>query len=87
VQIVVQCVRLTDGTRKVVSICEVRGAADDAVVMEDIFLFDRKGVNTRGGIEGSFRATGIKPLVLDRLKSYGVKINPLIFEERQEVLG
>jgi pilus assembly protein CpaF len=87
VQIVVQCVRLTDGSRKVVSVCEVRGADDENVIMEDIFLFDRKGVNSKGGIEGTFRATGIKPLVLDRLKAYGVKIDPKIFEERQEVLG
>ena len=87
VQIVVQCSRLTDGTRKIMSICEVRGAEDDAVLMEDIFLFDRAGVTASGGIHGTFRATGIKPLVLDRLKAYGVKVNPAIFEERQEVCG
>jgi pilus assembly protein CpaF len=87
VQIVVQCSRLTDGTRKVMSICEVRGAEHDAVLMEDIFLFDRTGVNAKGGIQGAFRATGVQPLVLERLKAYGVKVDPKIFEERQEVLG
>jgi pilus assembly protein CpaF len=87
VQIVVQCSRLTDGTRRVMSICEVRGSEDDHVVMEDIFLFDREGVGPKGEIRGTFRATGVRPLVLDRLKAYGVKINPAIFEEVHEVKG
>lgn len=85
VQIVIQCSRLTDGTRKIMSICEVRGAEDDQVVMEDIFHFERTGVGSKGEVQGSFRATGVKPLVLDRLKAYGVKLNPAIFEEVHEV--
>jgi pilus assembly protein CpaF len=87
VQIVVQCSRLTDGTRKVMSICEVRGSEDDQVVMEDIFRFDRTGIGPKGEIRGAFRASRLRPLVLDRLKAYGVKINPEIFEEVHEVKG
>jgi pilus assembly protein CpaF len=85
VQIVVQCARLTDGTRKIMSVSEVRGVDDDQVVMEDIFRFDRTGVGSKGEVQGSFRATGVLPLVLDRLKAYGVKWNPAIFEEVHEV--
>ncbi len=87
VQIVVQCSRLTDGSRKVMSICEVRGVEDDQVIMEDIFSFDRTGVGAKGDVQGSFRATGVQPLALERLKAYGVKLNPAIFQEVHEVRG
>lgn len=90
VQIVVQCVRLTDGSRKVVSISEVRGAEGggaeaDQVDMRDIFSFEREGISARGQIVGRFRASGYRPDCLDRLKAYGVKLDPAIFDEVQEV--
>jgi pilus assembly protein CpaF len=85
VQIVLQCGRLTDGSRKILSISEVAGSEDDIVDMRDIFTFERTSVTSRGHIEGSFKATGHRPHVLDRLRAYGVYLDDNIFDETQEV--
>ena len=52
---VVQCARLSDGTRKVTGIAEVVGVEDDQVEMQDIFEFERTGISPRGKVVGSFR--------------------------------
>ena len=85
VQIVIQTGRLTDGSRKVLSINEVVGAEDDAVEISEIFTFDRTAVTARGHVIGSFRAHNYRPKVLDRLKAYGVHLDDVIFDEVQEV--
>ena len=85
VQIVVQVLRLIDGSRKILSISEVTGVEEDFVGLEDIFVFDREGVDARGKAIGQFRATGYKPLCLERLKSYGQNVNPDIFSESVRV--
>jgi pilus assembly protein CpaF len=85
INIVVQCARLSDGTRKVTAVGEVIGIEHDQVAMQDIFEFDRTGISARGKVLGSFRATGAKPLCLDRLRAYGIHLSASIFQEAHEV--
>jgi pilus assembly protein CpaF len=86
VHIVVHVARLNDGTRRVMSISEVGETEGDYVEMHDIFTFDRTGMSQRGRSLGSFRATGYQPRCLARLRAYGVRLRPAIFEELVEVL-
>src|SRR6266849_6271814 len=79
IQIVIHCARMNDGTRKITSISEVTGVADEHVEMQDIFLLERTGIGTRGRILGRYAATGVKPDCLARLVSYGVRLAPSIF--------
>src|SRR3954454_3096798 len=81
IHIVLQCSRLADGARKVVSISEVVGVKDDQVEMQDLFEFERLGISPRGKVLGTFRGMGNTPLCLDRLKAYGVRLSPSIFKE------
>jgi pilus assembly protein CpaF len=85
IHIVVHCARLSDGTRKVTGIAEVVGVADDQVEMQDLFEFERTGISPRGKVLGTFRASGARPLCLDRLKSYGIHLSGSIFQEMHEV--
>ena len=85
VQVVIQISRLTDGSRKIVSISEVTEISDDQVLLEDIFRFERTGVGRNGRALGSFRATGARPVNAGRMKAYGVKVNDAIFEEVHEI--
>ena len=87
INIVIHTARLTDGTRKVVSICEVLGVAGELVEMQDIFEFERSGISARGKVVGRFHAAGVKPVCLDRLKAYGIHLSNSIFEETKEVKG
>jgi pilus assembly protein CpaF len=85
INIVLQCARLTDGSRRVTAIAEVVGVEHDLVVMQDLFLFERTGISPRGKVLGKFRAAGVKPHCLDRLKAYGIHLSGGIFHEEHEV--
>jgi len=85
IKLVVQLSRLQDGTRKVLSIAEVLGVQEDAIHMQDIFLFDRSGVTDAGKVQGRFRSAGATPRLMDRLKISGIKLPPSIFEEALNV--
>jgi pilus assembly protein CpaF len=81
IRLVVQVSRLQDGTRKVLSVSEVLGVVEDKVELQEIFMFERVGVNDAGKVQGRFKATGIIPKILERLRVSGVTVPPHIFEE------
>jgi pilus assembly protein CpaF len=81
IKLVVQLSRLQDGSRKVLSVSEVLGVKDEKVDLQEIFAFDRIGVTDAGKVQGRFRATGVMPKLLERLRISGVTVPPAIFEE------
>jgi len=82
---VVQIARLTDGTRKVVAISEVTGLEGDVLCMQDIFVFERYGIDEGGRVRGVFRALGIRPKFAEKLATVGCRLRPALFEARMEV--
>ncbi len=84
---VVQIARLSDGTRKVITVSEITGMdhATDSVAMQDIFHFERSGIDESGKVRGAFRATGLRPKFADRLATSGARLRPALFESRAEV--
>jgi pilus assembly protein CpaF len=82
---VVQVARLSDGTRKVITISEITGMETDIISMQDIFVFDRLGIDESGKVRGMFRATGIRPKFAERLATGGCRLRPALFESRVEV--
>jgi pilus assembly protein CpaF len=85
IHVVVQVSRLSDGTRKVVSISEVMGMADEQIMMQELFEFERTGTDEGGKVRGTFRATGLRPVYYDRLATSGARLRPSLFESRVEV--
>ena len=85
IKMVVQLSRLQDGTRKMVSISEVLGVRDDRLQMQEIFTFERVGVTDAGKVQGRFRATGVSPRILERLRVSGIQVPHHIFEEAVSV--
>jgi pilus assembly protein CpaF len=82
---VVQVSRLSDGTRKVITIAEVTGMEGEVICMQDIFVFDRQGIDETGKVRGTFRAVGIRPKFADRLAQAGCRLRPALFESHMEV--
>jgi pilus assembly protein CpaF len=80
INVVVQVSRLSDGTRKVLSIAEIIGMEGDMVSMQDIFVFDKQGVRDSGEVIGEFVATGIRPKLSDRLLVTGIELPASMFE-------
>src|SRR5712692_7982207 len=81
IRVVIQLSRLQDGTRKILSIAEVTGVADDRIQLQEIFTFERTGVTDSGKVQGRFRATGVTPKVMDRLRVSGIHLPASIFDE------
>jgi pilus assembly protein CpaF len=79
INIIVQLVRFSDGTRKVVKITEITGMEGNTIIMQDIFIFEQKEVK-EGKILGDFKATGIRPKFSDRLKLSGFELPTNLFD-------
>jgi pilus assembly protein CpaF len=82
--IIVQATRLTDGTRKIISISEVMKNADGSHEMKEIFTFKRTAMKKDGTIEGYYTATGYVPKCLERLKVFGNEISRSAFSPLYE---
>ena len=82
---VVQVSRLSDGTRKVMTISEVTGIKSDEISIQDIFVFDQQGIDKSGRVRGLFRGTGVRPQFAQRLATAGCQLRPSLFESRMEV--
>ena len=85
VQLVIQQSRMSDGTRKVTSVSEITGMEGDVITMQEIFCFEKLGLNQEGKVIGRFRATGVRPKICERLKTSGVVLPPDMFEGVVEV--
>lgn len=76
IDIIVQQSRLRDGTRKITSITEIVGMEGDIVSMQDIFVYETDGtVDTSGKFVGRFRATGVRPNCIEKIRGNGVTVN------------
>ena len=78
--LVVQLVRFSDGTRKVVKISEITGMEGNTIVMHDVIVYEQKGIDKEGRVIGEFRATGVRPKFANRFKLFGFELPPGIFE-------
>jgi pilus assembly protein CpaF len=85
VHLIVQAARLSDGTRRVVTITEVTGMEVEMVTLQDIFVFERRGLAPDGRVVGAFVATGIRPKFYEKLLTAGIRLRPELFEELVEV--
>jgi len=73
--VVVHTARMSDGTRKVVGVSEVVGMEGDTIMLQELFTYQREGVDTEGKIVGRFGSTGIRPSFADRLKASSHEID------------
>jgi len=80
IDLVIQVSRLSDGTRKVVSIAELTGMEGDIVTMQEIFVYRKRGIRDNGEVVGDFVATGIRPKFAERLAVTGVHLPTAMFE-------
>ena len=82
VDLIVQATRLQGGARKITYITEVVGMEQDTVVMQDIYRYEKQGIDENGRAYGRFMSTGIRPTFMARLESAGVRLPSSAFRER-----
>src|SRR5579864_9064851 len=85
IDLFVQVARFSDGSRRITHLTEVVGMEGDLITMQDIFVFEKRGVTEQGRVTGSFRATGIRPKFYDRLKMCGIQLPASLFQTIVEI--
>ncbi len=82
VHLIVQATRLMDGSRRMVSITEVTGMEGEIITMQEIFKFQRFGLDENGKILGQFEATGLRSHFSERFKHSGFELPNSIYTEK-----
>jgi len=81
VHIVIQVARLSDGTRRITSVSEITGMEGDTISMQEVFQFERRGIDAEGRVIGRFRPRGVRPRFAEILKVHGMQLPRVFFEE------
>ena len=81
VNLIVQASRLQDGSRRMTSITEVTGMEGEIITLQEVFRFERTGIEPDGTILGHFTGTGLRSHYSDRFKRWGYDLPPSIYEE------
>ncbi len=85
VDLIVQVARMSDGSRRVTSITEVTGMEGEVVTLQDLFVFEKRGMNQEGKVVGRFSATGIRPKFYEKFVAAGIKLPMEMFESTEEI--
>lgn len=84
IDLVIHLARLSDGKRKVMAVAEITGMEGDIITMQDLFVFEREGLDEDGNVLGRFRPTGVRPTFAERLEAYGVRLEETLFAQPVE---
>ena len=85
IDVIVQTARLSDGTRKVTCLTEVGHMEGDVVTLQDLFVFEKRGISPEGRVQGRFAATGIRPRFYEKMLASGLHLPADLFESIVEV--
>ncbi|TGU70164.1 CpaF family protein [Geomonas terrae] len=77
--LVLQLVRFSDGTRKVVKLSEITGMEGNTIVMHDVMVFQQQGIDREGRVVGEFVTTGVRPLFAERFRLFGIELPQAMF--------
>lgn len=80
VNLFVQASRLQDGSRRMTSITEITGMEGEVISMQEVFRYERLGLEPDGKIIGRFTATGVRSHFSDRFRQWGYDLPAQIFE-------
>ena len=78
--VIIQIARMSDGTRKLISLQEVVGMEGDLITLQELFTFQQTGLDENRNVKGRFKATGVRPKFAERLAAKGVALPPELFD-------
>jgi pilus assembly protein CpaF len=85
VDLFIQISRMSDGSRKVTYVTECVGMESNQVTTQDIFVFEKTGINGAGKVTGRFRATGVRPKFYEKIRASGIELPGSLFQGFTEV--
>jgi pilus assembly protein CpaF len=82
IHVVMQLARLSDGSRRLVSLQEITGMEGEVVTMQEIFTFERHGIDEERKVIGQLNPTGLRPSFAEKLQIAGIELPAELFELR-----
>jgi pilus assembly protein CpaF len=73
--------RLTDGTRKVISVQEMTGMEGNVISLQEIFSFEQTTIDEENKVRGIYRFHGVKPRFIDKFTAAGIKVSNKLFDQ------
>jgi len=86
IDVVIQLARMSDGTRRLVSLQEITGMEGEVITMQEIFRFERRGIDQEGNVVGTIIPTGLRPNFAEKLSISGITLPSDLFERRPTAL-
>lgn len=87
IQVVLQLSRLSDGSRRVMSIAEVTGMEGEIILMQEIYRFERQGIDENGKVIGEMKPLGVRPKFAEILQARGIHLAPDLFDSYKRKSG
>jgi pilus assembly protein CpaF len=81
--VIIQIARLSDGTRKLISLQEVAGMEGDLITLQELFTFQQTGLDENRKVKGRFKATGVRPKFAERMAAKGVPLPSDLFDPQK----
>ena len=81
--VIIQIARMSDGTRKLISLQEVVGMEGDLITLQELFVFQQTGLDEQRRVKGRFKATGVRPTFFERIAAKGVTLPPDLFDPQK----
>src|SRR5689334_10133475 len=78
--VIIQISRLSDGTRKLISVQEIAGMEGDLITLQELFTFQQTGLDENRKVKGRFKATGVRPKFAERLTAKGISFPTELFD-------
>jgi len=85
INVLIHLARLTDGTRKVISLQELVGMEQDVISLQEVFSFQPKSIDAQGKVKGKFAFSGVRPRFAEKLKLVGMSVSPDLFDPAKSV--
>jgi pilus assembly protein CpaF len=85
IDIIIHIARLSDGTRKLMSLQEITGMEGAMITLQEIFSFQQTGIDNEGNINGQFMFHGVRPRFTDKFKIAGVQLPRGLFDPNRTV--
>jgi pilus assembly protein CpaF len=81
--VIIQIARMSDGTRKLISLQEISGMEGDLITLQELFVFQQTGLDENRKVRGRFKATGVRPKFAERLAARGVALPVDLFDPQK----
>ncbi len=85
IDVVLHLARLTDGSRKVMSLQEITGMEGNTITTQEIFSFQQKGIDQEGKVRGRFIFGGVRPKFMERFRAAGIRLSPDLFDPSNSI--